>query len=81
MTGLWAMEWHSRNLLDGDQRVLMVWSETSALIFRTRQECRAHIEQRYGYIRQRADLRAEPHGWRMPQAVRVALKKLGEATE
>ncbi len=41
------------------------------MLFRTRAECRAWIDEHYGYIRTRADLRAEPHGWRMPRAVKV----------
>lgn len=65
----WAVEWHSRNRVDGDSRHL-VWGDRPTL-FRTRRECRAWIEEHYGYIRDRDDLRAEPHGWRMPRAVLV----------
>ena len=46
----WAVEWHSRDRLDGDQRHL---------------------------VRTRPDLQAEPFGWRIPQAVRVAVTALG----
>ncbi len=72
----WAVEWHSVNRLDGDQRHLAWMPEPGPgafRLFRTRRECRAYIEERYGYIRDRADLQNEPHGWRMPQAVRVAV--------
>lgn len=41
------------------------------LLFRTRSTARAWIEEHYGYIARRPDLRKEPHGWRTPQAVRV----------
>jgi hypothetical protein len=68
----WAVEWHSRNSLDGDQRYL-VW-DGAPQMWRTRRECRAEIEARYGYIRQRPDLRAEPHGWFLPRAVRVSVR-------
>lgn len=67
----WAVEWHSRNRLDGDQRYL-IWDNRVEL-FRTRRECRAAIDERFGYIRERADLRGEPHGWFPPRAVRVSV--------
>ena len=68
----WAVEFHSRNRLDGDRRGISYspgpdWPQ----LFKTRRECRAYIEDRYGYIRSRPDLRTEPHGWFLPQAVRV----------
>lgn len=40
------------------------------LLFWTRSEARAYIAERYGYIRDRPDLRAAPHGWLMPVARR-----------
>ena len=68
----WAAEWHSRNLLDGDQRYLIgVPVPPYVKLFRTRRECQKWIETNYGYIRNRPDLRAEPYGWRMPRPVRV----------
>jgi hypothetical protein len=77
----WAVEWHSRNRLDGDRRNLQ-WSPEPGpgdyRLFRTRAACRAYIEERYGYIRERDDLRREPLGWRMPQAVRVSIRKEAE---
>lgn len=66
----WAIEWHSHNRLDGEQRYFLGEGE-GPLLFLTRAEARRYIRQRYGYISGRADLRAEPHGWRLPQAVRV----------
>ena len=41
------------------------------MLRRTRREMRAHINEHFGYIRDLADLRAEPHGWRMPRPVQV----------
>jgi hypothetical protein len=67
----WGVRWHSRNRLDGDLRHLM-WTP----LFRTRRECRAFIDDEYGYIRKRPDLRVEPHGWRVPKAVRVEVKEV-----
>jgi hypothetical protein len=71
----WAVEWHSDNRLDGNRRHL-VWDPHDRFrLFRTRRECRAYIEERYGYIRDRQDLRTEPHGWAFPQAVRVTVSR------
>lgn len=41
------------------------------MVFKSRAAARAHIEKHYGYMRTRPDLKAEPHGWRMPKAMRV----------
>jgi len=76
MTDAWAVEWRSRNRLDGEKRHL-IWAPEAGpgnyRLFRTRAACRSYIDDRYGYIRERADLRAEPFGWRLPQAVRVTV--------
>ena len=74
MTNLWAGEWHSRNNLDGDRWHILNENCLPAL-FRTRRECRDYIKDRYGYIAERQDLRDEPHGWRMPQTVKVKVIK------
>ena len=70
---MWAAKWSQTNQLDGHQEHLVLWSWRTALpaLFKTRAECRAWIEEHYGYIRGREDLRREPHCWRVPQAVRV----------
>jgi hypothetical protein len=41
------------------------------VLFRTRQKAREYINEKYGYIRTRPDLRVEPHGWRIPTAIKV----------
>lgn len=66
----WGVEWHSKDRLDGDRRYIM-WDNCLPLMFPTRQLARDYIVRRYGYIRHRLDLRREPHGWRVPQAVRI----------
>lgn len=66
----WGVLWLSENRLDGTTRHVM-WEAGLPLLFETRREARVWIEHRHGYIRGRSDLRAEPHGWRMPRAVRV----------
>jgi hypothetical protein len=70
----WAVEWNSKNKLDG--RVSRLQWGHGLELFRTRLECRELIEERYGYIRKRPDLRREPHGWRMPIAVRVGVGRI-----
>jgi hypothetical protein len=79
----WGVEWHSRNRVDGETRSL-IWDlrdDGKYHLFRTRRECREFIEERYGYIKTRPDLRIEPHGWRLPRAVRVRVAALdGEPT-
>lgn len=66
----WAVEWHSKNRLDGETRYFM-WAGETPLLFRTRARARAHIVEEFGYIKTRLDLQAEPHGWKMPRAVKV----------
>jgi hypothetical protein len=52
----------------------LLWSP----LFHTRREARLYIDEKFGYIRRRIDLRVEPHGWRMPRAVRVVVALAGE---
>jgi hypothetical protein len=70
MTERWAIQWHSKNLLDGEQRH-WCWNGTVPFLFRTRQSAREEIKKRWGYIAHQPHLRREPHGWRMPRAVKV----------
>ena len=75
----WAVEWHSRNP-DGECQGLCWHPEDGPgeyRMFNKRYKCVAYINKRYGYIRGRADLRGEPHGWRLPKAVRVEVRRIG----
>ena len=80
----WALKWRSTNQLDGERENLIgaayekaVYGTPACLdgyaigVFKTRQAARDHAKRTYGYIAGRPDLRAEPHGWRMPQVVKV----------
>ncbi len=69
----WAVQWRSRNRLDGTNQHFM-WNGTYPLMFETRAEAREFVETRYGYIRKRADLQNEPHGWEVPRVVRVQVQ-------
>lgn len=44
------------------------------VLFRTRREARTYIEEKYGYIKTRTDLREYPHCWRLPIPVRVVVR-------
>jgi hypothetical protein len=69
----WGLLWRSENCLDGKRQHLCCESCVPVL-FRTRQEARDYADRRYGYIRTRPDLQTEPHGWRLPLPVRVAVQ-------
>ena len=66
----WGVMWYSKNKLDGVTKHL-IGSGLTPVLFRTRSDARDYINDSYGYIKHRKDLRVEPHGWRMPRAVRV----------
>ena len=78
----WAIKWRSENRLDGKQEYLIgrfcrrgevpdFLTGYDRMVFRTREQARRYIHDGYGYIAKRKDLRAEPHGWKMPIAVKV----------
>ena len=69
---VWGVLWRSRNKLDG-AREHLVRRDCVPALFRTRREAREFIDREYGYIRKRQDLRAEPHGWKVPVAVKVTV--------
>lgn len=69
----WGAEWYSRNRLEGVSRYLLWKGPNEPAIFATRSDARAWVAERYGYIRHRPDLREEPHGWRVPRAIRVVV--------
>lgn len=69
----WAILWRQHNLLDGKREHLLGDGHDLPLMFLTRKECRAHIKEHYGYITTRPDLKVEPHGWKTPQPVRIAV--------
>jgi hypothetical protein len=69
----WAVLWRTKNALDGERESFLC-SPTlpqRVRLFETRREARAYIAANWSYLRERPDLRAEPHGWRMPIPVRV----------
>lgn len=63
----WGALWRSR---DGEH---IIFENCIPALFTTRKQAREYIEQKYGYIRKREDLRIAPHWWRMPIAVRMTI--------
>jgi len=76
MINIWAAEWRSNCLLDGETRYIIYDRGFLPVLFRTRRECREFIKERYGYIATRPDLQAEPYGWRVPRAIKVKIEVL-----
>ena len=69
----WGVLWRSESRLDG-KREYVKWYHSDPLLFYTRAQAREWIAEHYGYLRTRADLKAEPYGWKMPKVVRVAVR-------
>jgi len=67
---MYGVLWRSKNQLDGESEHLM-YEDGLPLLFVTKKKAMEWVRHNYGYIAKRKDLCAEPHGWRMPQAVRV----------
>ncbi len=72
----WAACWNSDGL-DGPKEHIIGHLGMPAL-FKTRREARAFIAEHYGYIKNRPDLRAWPHGWRLPVPKRVTIAIIQE---
>lgn len=71
----WGALWRSQNNLDGITEYI-ICVDCKPILFRTRQECRKWINEKYGYIGNRSDLKREPHGWKIPKAVKVKIGTL-----
>lgn len=70
----WGVLLRSDNRLDGYREHLDWEYQTGAAkTFLTRREARVYADTKFGYIRKREDLRAEPHGWKPPKVVKVRL--------
>ncbi len=79
----WAVKCRSECQLDGKREHLagrfrpnvpeapLHLAGYNTMMFKTRATARAFIDVYYGYIRKCPDLRREPHGLKMPVAVKV----------
>jgi len=70
----WGLKWHTVGFDPHDH---MMYEDRMPVLFRTRAEARQWVEKKYGYIRNRKDLRGWPHGWRIPQPIRVKIVEVG----
>lgn len=76
MKKYWAIKWISENNLDGRLEFYVgdhKSNRAGPVLFKTREQARAFRDDRFGYIRNRPDLKAEPHGWKFPRVERVRL--------
>ena len=83
---VWAIKWRSKNKLDGETEQLIgrfhkfsknepdFLSGYNIMTFTTRDQARKFIKEHYNYIKDRPDLRKEPHGWKMPIPVKVQVE-------
>ena len=73
----WAVKWSSKNKLYGYQEHFM-YDRCCPLLFTSRAAAKTYVNDVWGYLRNRPELRKEPHGWRMPKPikVRVVLKPI-----
>jgi hypothetical protein len=69
----WGVLWRSKSKKSGVCQHLLFNSSGGATLFFKKRLAVEWIKKEYGFIRTRADLRAEPHGWRMPVPVKVTL--------
>jgi hypothetical protein len=73
-SSLWAVLWRAENRLNGKTEHLVNDFACLPVIFTTRQQARDYAKMRYGYIKDRKDLREEPHGWKRPIPVKVEVR-------
>lgn len=80
----WAIKWREENLTGGKREMLLgrfarhesvpdFVAGYRVMTFTTRQQARDYVERHYGHIRNRKDLQSEPHGWKMPQVVKIKI--------
>jgi len=72
-TKAWGVLWRSECRLDGrvERLVSAPWFPLKTALFPSREKAREYSKQKLGYIRNRKDLREEPHGWKTPKVVQV----------
>lgn len=69
----WGCLWRTRTQMEGERRHLIA-AAGIPLLFSTKKAASAYIDENYGHMCRRPDLRAEPHGWLLPQPVRVTVR-------
>lgn len=71
-TTRWGAMWYSKNKLNGIRKHI-IFENCLPKLFVTKKEANNFIKEKYGYIANSPDLKKEPHGWRMPKAVRMKI--------
>ncbi len=69
----WGIKWRQKNKLDGVTEYIMGSGSILPRCFRIREDARSFVAENYSYIAKRPDLKAEPHGWKIPQVVRMKI--------
>jgi hypothetical protein len=66
---VWGVLWKD------SEREFLVRDNYKPVLFLSKKEAKAWIDQKYGYIKTRKDLRLPPHNWRLPKPVKVKVTK------
>lgn len=69
----WGLIWQSKNKLDGVNCHPVVDEYHGKPFHFTRRAAMEFREKHYGYLRDRRDLKSEPHGWKMPRVARIKI--------
>jgi hypothetical protein len=69
---LWGALWYSKNRLDGVS-CHIINENCLPMLFATRRKARKWLNEKYGYIKTRKDLRGKDYGWRFPRIVRLKI--------
>jgi len=73
MVCVWGLQWKSKNEIDGETKHI-IHENLLPLLFKRKHQATIYARKRYGYIAKRKDLRADPHGWRMPKPVKLIVE-------
>ena len=68
----WVAIFRSWNA-DGSLYEHVIFDDCTPRLFGTRREAREWIEEKYGYIKVRRDLRVAPNRWRFPRTAKAVI--------
>ena len=64
----WCVLWDSRH----EQHLM--FDGPKPLAFKTKKQCKKFIDEKWGYIKNRPDLKTAPYYWRLPKPVRIRIE-------
>jgi len=67
----WALLWSDRSFSRKIVGKHFEFENCLPKFFNRRKEARDYVKEKYGYMKERKDLRTYPHFWRMPNIVKV----------